>query len=199
MNRDRAFLTGKLSRIHDPHIAPLNGLVEAWHAQGMQVPWADPDSGGIHSRILFLHESPGPAASARHGSGIISPDNNDQTAARFWRLSRDAGLPRNAYINWNIVPWYVSATGANANASPADGRAALPYLHQFVSLLTALRVIVLMGGFAEHWWLRYLRRADSPVLALIVAPHPSASARRSRPDFEQEISIVMTKARRAAS
>lgn len=102
MNRDRAFLADKLSRIHDPHIAPLNGPVEAWHAQGMQVPWADPDSGGIHSRILFLHESPGPAASGQHGSGIISPDNNDQTAARFWRLSRDAGLARNAYINWNI-------------------------------------------------------------------------------------------------
>ncbi len=56
-----------------------------------------------------------------------------------------------------------------------------------------------MGGFAEHWWLRYLRRADSPVLGLIVAPHPSASARRSRPNFEQEISIAMTKARQVAS
>jgi hypothetical protein len=56
-----------------------------------------------------------------------------------------------------------------------------------------------MGGFAEHWWLRYLRRADSPVLAVIVAPHPSASARRGRPDFEREISTAMSKARQAAS
>ncbi len=199
MNRDPAFLASKLRRIRDPHVAPLNGLVETWHAHGMQVPWADPDSGGVHSRILFLHESPGPAASPRHGSRIISPDNNDQTAARFWRLSHDAGLPRNAYVNWNIVPWYVSATRANVNASSADGQAALPYLHQFVSQLTTLRAVVLMGGFAEHWWLRYLRRAESPVLAVIVAPHPSASARRSRPDFEQDIFIAMSKARQAAN
>jgi uracil-DNA glycosylase len=199
MNRDSAFLADKLRRVHDPRVAPLNRLVEAWRAEGRQVPWADPDSGGVHSRILFLHESPGPAASAQHGSGIISPDNNDQTAARFWQLSHDARLQRNSYINWNVVPWYVSGTGSNANATAADGQTALPYLHQFVSLLTALRVVVVMGGFAEHWWLRYLRRADSPVLPLIVAPHPSASSRRGRPDFEQEISIAMAKAREAAS
>jgi hypothetical protein len=57
---------------------------------------------------------------------------------------------------------------------------------------------VVLGAFAEHWWLRYLRRSESLVVALIVAPHLSASARRGRPDFEQEISVAMTKARRAA-
>jgi hypothetical protein len=115
------------------------------------------------------------------------------------RLSAKAGLDKRSYLNWNAVPWYVSATGKSANASPGDGRAALPYLHQFVMLLTELRVVVVMGAFAEHWWLRYLRQADSPVLPLITAPHPSASARRSRPDFEQEIVIAMAKARAAAA
>jgi hypothetical protein len=150
MNRDPAFLANKKSRLQDPHIAPLNALVQTWRADRIPVPWVDPDSGGVHSRILFLHESPGPAASAGYGSGIISPDNNDQTAARFWRLSRDAGLPRNTYVNWNVVPWYVSADSTNVNASAADGQAALPYLHQFVTLLTALRAVVVMGGFAER-------------------------------------------------
>jgi len=50
-------------------------------------------------------------------------------------------------------------------------------------LLSELRVVVVMGGFAEHWWLRYLRQPDSPVVPLIAAPHPSVSSRRSRPDF----------------
>jgi uracil-DNA glycosylase len=158
----------------------------------------DPDSGGIFSRILFLHESPGPASSAEHGSGFISPDNNDQTAARFRRLSSQAGLDRASYLNWNAVPWYVSATGKAANATNADGQAALPYLHQFVSLLSSLRVVVVMGGFAERWWLRYLRRPDSPVLPLVLAPHPSASARRSRPGFEGDIATAMDKAARTA-
>jgi uracil-DNA glycosylase len=130
---------------------------------------------------------------------VISPDNDDQTAARFWRLSQAAGLDRRSYINWNAVPWYVSSTGKTANATPADAKAALLYLHGFVSRLEDLQVVVVMGGFAERCWLHYLRRADSPVVRLIVSAHPSASARRSRPDFEREIAVAMTKARSAAS
>lgn len=198
MNKHSWFREDKLSRVHDPHVAPLNALVVAWRREGLDVPWVDPDLGGIHSRILFLHESPGPASSTGHGSAIISPDNDDQTAARFQRLSREAGLDPRTYVNWNVVPWYVSATGKSANATSADGAAALPYLHQFVTLLTELRVVVVMGGFAEFWWLRYLRQPESPVLPLVCAPHPSASARRSRPGFEADIAIAMAKARQAA-
>src|SRR5216684_6672012 len=102
MNRDSGFLADKLSRVHDEHVRPLNVLVERWRREGRDVPWADPDLGGIHSRILFLLESPGPASSAAHGSGVISPDNDDQTAARFWRLSQEAGLDRRSYMTWNV-------------------------------------------------------------------------------------------------
>ena len=172
MNRDRGYLADKLKRVHDEPAGPLNALVEQWRGEGRDVPWADPDLGGVHSRILFLLESPGPASSAGHGSGIISPDNNHQTAGRFWRLSREAGLDPRTYISWNVVPWYVSANGKAANAADADGQAALPYLHQFVGLLTRLCVVVVMGGFAERWWLHYLRRPESPVLPLVCAPHP---------------------------
>jgi uracil-DNA glycosylase len=198
MNEHSWFREGKLSRVHDPHVAPLNALVKAWRQQGRDVPWVDPDLGGIHSRILFLLESPGPASSTAHGSAIISPDNNDQTARRFRRLSGEAGLDPRTYVSWNVVPWYVSATGNAANATSADGAEALPYLHQFAALLTELRVVVVMGGFAEHWWLRYLRHPESPVLPLICAPHPSRSARRSRPAFEDDITIAMSKARHTA-
>ena len=161
------------------------------------MPWADPDSGGVHSRILFLHESPGPAAAVQHGSGFIGPDNDDQTAARFWRLARAAGLARKASINWNAVPWYVSATGRNLNAASADGAEALGYLHQFVSLLPVLRAVVVMGAFGEHRWLRYLRRPESLVVALIVARTPApVPARPAR--LRTKISVAMTRARRGA-
>jgi hypothetical protein len=92
----------------------------------------------------------GPAASAQHGSAFINPDNDDQTAARSWRLANATRLVRSAYIHWNVVPSYVSATGTNVNATPADGVEALAYLHQFVSLFPALRAVVVMGAFAEH-------------------------------------------------
>ena len=59
MNNEPEFLAAKLRRVQDPHLRPLNGLVERWRQGGRQVPYADPDSGGIRSRILFLNESPG--------------------------------------------------------------------------------------------------------------------------------------------
>lgn len=98
-------------------------------------------------------------------------------------MPEQAGRPgAGRYIVWNAVPWYVSATGKAVNATEADARAVVPYLHQFVILFTELRVVVvMMGGFAEHSWLRYLRLPGSPVLRLITAPHPSASVRRSPP------------------
>jgi hypothetical protein len=68
------FLAGKRRRTHDPHVRPLNALVDRWNGDRLRVPYADPDSGGIHANILFLHESPGPRASAEHGSGLVSTD-----------------------------------------------------------------------------------------------------------------------------
>ena len=83
MNRNPEFLARKRRRVHDPHVRPLNTLVDRWNGDRLRVPYADPDSGGIHARILFLHESPGPRASAEHGSGLVSTDNNDPSAERF--------------------------------------------------------------------------------------------------------------------
>ena len=199
MNKHPEFLDGKRRRVHDPHVRPLNALVDRWNGEGWRVPYADPDSGGIHATILFLSESPGPRASAEHGSGIVSPDNNDPSAERFWRLSHEAELSRGNYVNWNAVPWYVSSTARNHNATAADGRAALPYLHEFVTLLSNLRVVVLMGNFAPRWWFRYLINCpDSRVLPVLGAPHSSSRARISNPRFEQDILAAMVKARRVA-
>jgi uracil-DNA glycosylase len=199
MNRDPEFLARKRRRVHEPHVRPLNALVGRWNSDRLRVPYADPDSGGIHARILFLNESPGPQASAEHGSGLVSTDNNDPSAERFWRLSRQAGLSRDIYISWNAVPWYVSGTAKNKNATAADGQAALPYLHEFVTLLPDLHVVVVMGGFAQRWWFRYLIDCpDSRVLPVLAAPHTSNRARISNPRFEHEISAAIAKARQAA-
>jgi uracil-DNA glycosylase len=147
---------------------------------------------------LFLHESPGPRASAEHGSGLVSTDNNDPSAERFWRLSREAGLSGDSYISWNVVPWYVSGTVKNQNATADDGKHALPYLHEFVTLLQGLHVVVVMGSFAQRWWFRYLIDCPgSQVLPVLAAPHSSSRARISNPRFEQEIFAAMVKARQA--
>jgi uracil-DNA glycosylase len=199
MNKNLEFLARKQRRIHEPHVQPLTTLIERWRREGLRVPYADPDLCGIHARILFLAESPGPRASTEHGSGLVSPDNKDASAGRFWRLSREAGLSRDSYINWNVVPWYVSGTARNKNATAADGQAALPYLHEFVTLLPDLRVVVVMGRFAQQWWFRYL--IDCPgsrALPVLATPHTSSRAGISNPRFQQDILAAMVKARQAA-
>jgi hypothetical protein len=46
--------------------------------------------------VLFPHENPGRRATSEResGSGSISADNNDETAANFFRMRDQAGLPR---------------------------------------------------------------------------------------------------------
>jgi uracil-DNA glycosylase len=199
MNAIRELRDAKLARLSEPHAGPLTALVDRWRAEGRPVPYPDPDLGGVYARILFLHESPGPKASMDNGSGLISPDNADPSARRFWRLSRDARLPRDAYISWNVVPWYVSATGKNQNATSADAQAALPYLHEFIGLLPELRVVVLMGRFAQQWWPRYLIACrDAPVLRVLAAPHPSDRAGIGNPGQEPQILSAMTRAAEAS-
>jgi hypothetical protein len=182
MNRDAGFRAGKLGRVGDPHVRLLNALVERWRGEGRDVPWVDPDLGGVASRILFLHESPGPASSSGHGSGIMSPDNDDPTAERFWRLSRAAGLDQRTYLSWNVVPWYVSATGKAASATNADGAAALPYVHEFVTLLTDLRVVVGHGRLRRALVAAVPApaRKPGPAADLLAAPEPALPSQSAR-------------------
>jgi len=75
----------------------------------------------------------------------------------------------------------------------------LPYLHEFVTLLANLRVVVVMGAFAQRWWFRYLIHCpDSKVRPVLAAPHTSNRARISRPRFEDDILAAMVKAKQVA-
>ena len=68
--------------------------------------------------MLFLHENPGRRATSEResGSGSISADNNDETAANFFRMRDQAGLPRDQLVSWNVVPWYQPHGERTANA-----------------------------------------------------------------------------------
>jgi hypothetical protein len=109
----------KLRRVHDHHVAPLNRLVEQINAgRGEHLaPWFDPDGGGTGARVLFLLENPGRRATAARGSGFISADNDDDTAANFFRMRDQAELPRGQLVAWNVVPWYQPDGTRTANAT----------------------------------------------------------------------------------
>jgi hypothetical protein len=56
------------------------------------VPDFDPADAGVNARILLLFEAPGPKTIREWGgSGFISSDNDDQTAANAWVVRSRVG------------------------------------------------------------------------------------------------------------
>ena len=154
-HRDPDFLAVKQGRLREEHVAPLQALVDEIRQDRDtdSVPYVDPDSGGVGAPVLFILESPaGPAAL---GSGMLSPDNDDETAANMWRLYEQAGLPRSVGLHWNVVPWYVGEDGKEENVSPRDVLEGGLWLDRLLDLLPELRLVVTMGKPAEKAFQTY--------------------------------------------
>ena len=104
-------LNERRARCHEPHVAALQALAEriaASHDAPDGVPRFDPLDGGVDARVLLLQEAPGPRAV---GSGFVSFDNPDQTAANARHACDSAGLSRRDLVRWNAVPWYIGNEG----------------------------------------------------------------------------------------
>jgi hypothetical protein len=193
----------KLGLLDEPHVAPLTQFVRQLRSQrggGESVPWFDPDEGGVGARILLLLEAPGPRATgpggprpAARGSGFISCDNDDQSAANLWALLDQAGVDRREIATWNVVPWYVGDETVIRPVSGADLEEARPALRELVSLLPQVRVVVLLGRKAAAGW----RRAGVD-LPTIEAPHPSPLVVNVRPAARARIRGALMEARRRA-
>lgn len=200
-HRNPTFLAEKLARIDESHVGPLNGLVRDIKAEiGGEVPWFDPDSGGVHARALLLYEAPGARATGPSGprgravgSGVISPDNNDATAENSWLLYQEANLARHLTVVWNIVPWYIGTPTAIRGANSDDVADAQPYLDRLIRLLPDLRVVVALGDNARDGWLRYLLREDAPLLPTLACPHPSPRVLQVRPAHRKLILAALNR------
>ncbi len=172
-------MQSKEARLDDPHVAALNGMVRDINrrrADGHAAPWFDPADGGIDAEVLLLLECPGPRATAHKGSGFVSADNDDQTAANIFTLLHEARLDRQRIVLWNVVPWYLPSVDGKRtkNAKPADIVEAEPWMEELVSLLPRLKLVVPMGAPALSGWMRYLTSsAERPVLPTLAVPHPS--------------------------
>jgi hypothetical protein len=195
MHENGDFLTAKLARTGDPHVAPLNALAHDVRGEtGGEVPLFDPAGGGVHAKALFLLEAPGARAtrtagprSRMKGSGITSPDNNDQTAENSWHLYREVGLDIGDVAIWNIVPWYVGSTRKIRAAGRDDIAAAQPFLHRLMRLLPEVQVVLTIGDKARDGWLRYLLRPDSVLLPTLACPHPSPQVLNVHPEYREYI------------
>lgn len=170
---DPAILAARRARLGEPHIAPLTafaGQLRESEALGgrLDVPEFDPDSGGVHTEILLLLESPGPKVT---GTNFVSLDNPDRTAENLSCLLKLAGIRRGRCLLWNILPWQLSAGGV-VTPTAAQIKAAKPATLELLTLLPALRVVVLVGGKAQGGWQFVLPELGRP-LPTVNCPHPS--------------------------
>ena len=143
--RDPAEVARRRGLLGEPHVAPLAAFAAGLRGQG-EVPDVDPLDGGAGARMLLLLEKPGPKTSpARGGSGFVSADNDDPTAAASWAFFQEAGIARRDRVIWNTVPWW----NGTIRFTPAERRAGLETLPAFLGLLPRLEVAVLVGRQAQ--------------------------------------------------
>lgn len=197
-HRDREFLARKQSRLLEEHVAPVQALVdEIREERGTDsVPYVDPDSGGVGAKVLFILESP--ARPAALGSGMLSPDNDDETAANMWRLYEQSGLPRSAGLHWNAVPWYVGENGKEKNVSHRDVLEGGLWLDRLLDLLPDLRLIVTMGKPAAMAFKTYSIARDGQHAAWASCLHPSPRNKATRPERWAEVEEVFLRAAKVA-
>lgn len=203
--RDPDMLRVRLGAVRTaPSVRPLNDWVEDLRGRlgdGGAVPWFDPASGGVGARSLFLLEAPcqksmGVEAELRRtGSGIISIDNDDPTAQNCWTLRAEAALPYRESVHWNVVPWYLGTADRIAAPGRTEIQRAAPFLHEVITMLPDMEVVVPMGRKAQAGWAAYQERY-APKVHTLPTWHPSPRVFASRPTARQEILETLRRAAR---
>ncbi len=193
-HRNPEFLAAKQSRLREEHVAPVQAFVdEIRQERGTEsVPYVDPESGGVSARVLFILESPaGPAAL---GSGMLSPDNDDETAANMWRLYEQSGLPRSTALHWNAVPWYVGDDGREKSVKAREVLAGALWLDRLLDLLPELRLVVTMGKPAEQAFKAYVDVHGGDRVEWLAAPHPSPKVKHGHAHLWPQVEAAFERA-----
>lgn len=154
--RHVAYREDALRRRFDPHVEPLNRLVEELRRPDRgYLPWVDPLYAGVSAEVLLLLKDPGPMTdSSNRGSGFISTQNDDPTAERLARLLEESGLGVERVVAWNIWPWVPTGKSYTNPMLDEGGDALLRAL----GMMQRLRVVITMGLVAKRGWERLVRR-----------------------------------------
>lgn len=179
-NADPNIVADKLRRIREPHVRAVNNLADRIaDAEGLAhglVPYTDPDLGGIYARALVLLDNPSSRAEAgRGGSGMLSPENDDTTAANCVKEYLSAGITPDQVIHWNVAPAPVKNT--NGSSSAAERSRGAMWLRELLGLMPDLDYVLLLGRKAEDGWKRAVNtgmEVQPHVLVTHDVPHCSA-------------------------
>lgn len=180
-----------------PSVQPLRawsaGLV-ARRGPETFVPHFDPAEAGVDARVLIVAEAPGPMTAThgeRPGSGFVSVDNDDQSAANLWNLRTEVGL-HDGILLWNIVPWYLGP----ASVKPTVRELALGAyeLRGLMDRLPNLLVVLYAGLLAQYGWHHHLREYRTDELTVLRAWHFSPQAQR-QPGKRDELLVALRRAK----
>ncbi|MEP6755237.1 MAG: uracil-DNA glycosylase [Chthonomonadales bacterium] len=189
---------------YSPGIEPINRFVdEIYGANGLNIPYVAPIYGGVNARMLNILRDPGPQAGGDKGSGFISMENNDPTAARLYELCENSGLKSSDLMLWNIFPWYI-----NEKPTKVQLTEGLEPLKHILEMLPNLRVIMLHGVDAQRGWKMFEEAFPSYALEreIVVIPtfHTSSQAfihrdpavrlaklQKLRDDFKRAAAILL--------
>ena len=159
------------------------------------MPWFDPTEAGIDAQILLLLEAPGRRAALERGSGFVSCDNDDQTAANLWHLLRESGIDRRSELaTWNVIPWYLGDGTKIRPTRTADLEEAREATLELLRLLGRVRVVVLLGRAASKAWAALGIKGSA-----IEASHPSPLNLNTNPHRRDEILSALNKAKASAA
>lgn len=187
-------------RRYEGDVESVNRFVDelrVTHGEG-NVPYVDPDCGGVNAQVLFLYQDPGPKASGpSNASGFLSLENDDPSADNLYHLLQEADLPWKVCVPWNAVPWYINRAGRAHELIEA-----LPSLHRVRGLLPRLSEVALMGNSAQSAWRQYARHYPSDVADIEASPscHTSvrgltAGSRRTMAEGKAEVLGVLREIR----
>ena len=148
---DPAFRDDQLSRIREPQVRAINTLCDQLMAElpEFTMPYIAPHYGASTASILALSSNPGPQAGGVNGSGMLSRENNDGSAARMGVIYEAVGLTDDQVMPWNAYPWHVHESHPNGlpNTLIDEG---LDALKRVLELHPNIRSIVAHGGDAHR-------------------------------------------------
>ena len=152
-------------RKYSEHVRKLNELVYCHRSKGKEIPYFDPDDGGVDARLLCLLQDPGKKAL---NSDRVSMSNDDPTAKM---LAECFGDVREQIVLWNAYPWPLKGLKLSEQKEPAT-----TFLEKVIEHLQRLEVVALMGNLAWQLWPKVqpsLLKRD-PWINVVHMPHPSA-------------------------
>ena len=170
------------------HMDKLNKFAEELRLEFSEwtVPNFDPKDGGVNAKILFLLEKPGPET---ENSGLISQDNDDETARATKEFLNDAGIDRKEIILWNAFPAW---TGQIEISKEERGKISASTVFRLLEILPKVKAIVLVGKEAQ----KMMENEIPSNLGVFPSMHPSPKNRAFNLELWKQIPDDWAKAKK---